>query len=81
VMANAGLRERELIKLATLSEALAQALRERGLGEPDASLLAEAGMAVFRISFAQWVDESELRGWPDIVEASFARLRAVTGGA
>ncbi|MGI4814516.1 MAG: TetR family transcriptional regulator, partial [Janthinobacterium lividum] len=37
IAANMDLRERELIKLATLSAALAQALRERGVGEPDAS--------------------------------------------
>lgn len=77
IAANTDLRERELIKLATLSAALAQALRERGVGEPDASLAAEAGIAVFRIAFAQWVGESERRSYGEIVKESLARLRAL----
>lgn len=75
IAANMDLRERELIKLATLSAELAQALRERGVSEPDASLAAEAGIAVFRVAFAQWVGESELRGYGEIVNESLARLR------
>jgi AcrR family transcriptional regulator len=72
------LRERELIKMATLSAALAQALRERGVGEPDASLAAEAGIAVFRIAFAQWVGDPGRRCYRDIAEESLGRLRALT---
>lgn len=78
IVANTDLRERELIKMATLSAALAQALRERGVGEPDASLAAEAGIAVFRVAFAQWVGESERRGYGEIVNDSLARLRMLT---
>jgi AcrR family transcriptional regulator len=78
IAANTDLRERELIKLATLSAALAQALRERGVGEPDASLAAEAGIAVFRVAFAQWVGESERRDYVAIVKESLARLRTLT---
>jgi AcrR family transcriptional regulator len=78
IAANTDLHERELIKMATLSAALAQALRERGVGEPDASLAAEAGMAVFRVSFAQWVAETETRGYGEIVDESLARLKALT---
>ena len=80
IAANADLRERELIKMATLSAALAQALRERGVGEPDASLAAEAGIAVFRIAFARWVGESEQRDYGVIVNESLARLRALVAG-
>ena len=46
IAASAELQERELIKLATLSAALAETLRGRGLGEPAASLTAELAMAV-----------------------------------
>ncbi|HEY2623962.1 MAG TPA: TetR family transcriptional regulator [Dyella sp.] len=77
IAANADLRERELIKMATLSAALAQALRERGVGEPDASLAAEAAIAVFRVAFAQWVGESEGRSYGRIVKESLARLRTI----
>jgi AcrR family transcriptional regulator len=77
IAANAELHERELIKLATLSAALAEGLRARGVAEPDASLAAEAGIAVFRVAFAQWVAESERRGYAEIVGESLARLRAL----
>jgi AcrR family transcriptional regulator len=78
IAGNAELYERELIKMATLSSALAQALRARGVGEPDASLMAEAGIAVFRVAFAQWISPSERRGYVDIVDESLERLRTLT---
>ena len=80
IAAHRDLRERELIKLATLSEALAQGLRARGVGEPDASLAAEAGMAVFRVAFAQWVSPREKRRYTEIVQSSLARLRVLAAG-
>lgn len=80
VAATPDLHERELIKMATLSAALAQALRQRAVEEPDASLLAEAGIAVFRVAFAQWVHPSEDRDFAEIVDASLVRLRALTAG-
>jgi AcrR family transcriptional regulator len=52
VAASEELRERELIKMATLTTAIAEALRGRGVKEPTASLTAEAGIAVFRVAFA-----------------------------
>ncbi len=55
--ANPELRERELIKLAGLAEAMADALRKRGVSDPAASLTAEAGIAVFKIAFGRWLNE------------------------
>src|SRR5271170_3938859 len=55
--ANTGLQERELIKLAALASALAGALRGRGVKDPAASLAAEAGIAVFKITFERWISE------------------------
>ena len=77
VMAHADLYERELIKLATLSAALAEGLRSRGFDALDASLVAEAGIAVFRVAFAQWVAEGEQRSFGEIVTESLARLKAI----
>jgi AcrR family transcriptional regulator len=80
IMASAELRERELIKLASLSAALTDALRQRGVGDPAASLAAEAGAAVFRIAVERWNEEP---GEPDlaaIVRESLDGLRAVTAG-
>jgi AcrR family transcriptional regulator len=80
IAANAELRERELIKLAALSSAMASALRERGVGAPAASLAAEAGVAVFRVAFERWVAEGEKRTLRRLIRESFRQLKAVTAG-
>jgi AcrR family transcriptional regulator len=78
IAANAELRERELIKLASLSAALAETLRARGVPEPDASLAAEVGLAVFRIAFERWVDPETEQAFPRLIRESLDHLRAVT---
>ncbi|MCD9879517.1 TetR/AcrR family transcriptional regulator [Streptomyces guryensis] len=80
VVANAVLQERELIKLASLSAALADALRRRGVPEPAASLTAEAGVAVFKIGFERWVGTAEERTMAQLTRESLAELKAVTAG-
>jgi len=78
IAANPDLLEREVAKMAALSGSLALSLRARGVREPDASLAAGAGIAVFRVSFAQWVSESERRSYSEIVNESLARLKEIT---
>jgi AcrR family transcriptional regulator len=80
ISSNGELRERELIKLATLASALAGALRERGVAEPAASLAAEAGIAVFRVAYVCWVAETDGRDLPRLIRDSLDDLRAVTAG-
>ena len=80
IAANAGLQERELIKLASLATALAQRLGQRGVGEPAASLTAEAGIAVFKIAFERWVDGPSQPELPQLIRESLGELRAVTTG-
>ncbi|MYV53982.1 TetR family transcriptional regulator [Streptomyces sp. SID3212] len=55
IAANVELQERELIKLASLTAALATTLRGRGVSEAVASLAAEVGVAVFKVGFERWV--------------------------
>ncbi len=71
------LRERELVKLATLALVLADALRRRGVPDPEAGLSAEAGMAVFRVAYKRWVAADNQRSLPDLVRETFAQLRDV----
>ena len=78
IEANAELRERELIKMATIGAALADGLRRRGVPAADASLAAEAGIAVFRVAWEQWLagpPEADLAG---IMRATLERLSTVT---
>ena len=81
IAANPELQERELIKLASLSAALAGALRGRGVPEPAASLTAEIGIAIFRIAFERWVDESNRRDLSALMRESLDEVKAVTATA
>jgi len=80
IAANTELRERELIKLASLASALADALRRRGAIDPAAMLAAEAGIAVFKVAFERWVNESNQRDLPQVIRESLDELKDVTGG-
>jgi AcrR family transcriptional regulator len=80
IAANAELQERELIKLAALSAALADTLRRRGVRDPAASLAAEAGIAVFRIAFERWINETNQRDLSQLIRESLDELKAVTAG-
>jgi AcrR family transcriptional regulator len=80
IASSAELQERELIKLASLASALAEALRQRGVEEPTASLTAEAGIAVFKVSFERWADEADRQDLPRLIRESLEQLRAVTAG-
>jgi len=61
IRAHPELRERELIKLASVSSAMAKALRGRGVKEPSASLAAKAGIAVLEIAFDGWAEDTKRR--------------------
>ncbi|MGD1013331.1 MAG: TetR family transcriptional regulator [Acidimicrobiales bacterium] len=78
IATNAELQERELIKLASLASAMAEALRQRGVAEPSASLSAEAGIAVLKIAFARWIGESNAQDLAQIIRALFVELKTVT---
>jgi AcrR family transcriptional regulator len=80
IAANGELQERELIKLASLASAIAGALRRRGVADPAASLAAEAGIAVFRVAFERWVDETDERDLSRHIAESLDELKAVTAG-
>jgi hypothetical protein len=81
IAASAELQERELIKLSGLATALADALRRRGVAEPAASLTAQAGIAVFHVAFARWVEEGNILALPDVIQDSLDELRAVTAAS
>jgi AcrR family transcriptional regulator len=80
IAASAELRERELIKLASLASALADALRLRGVAPSTATLTAEAGLAVFRVAVERWSTATDRRGLPWFIRRSLEELKAVTAG-
>ncbi|GAA1366888.1 TetR family transcriptional regulator [Streptomyces beijiangensis] len=81
IAASAELRERELIKLASLSAALAATLRRRGVDDQAASLTAEAGIAVFKVGFEGWVGGNGEHTLADFLRESLEELKAVAAGA
>jgi AcrR family transcriptional regulator len=78
IVESAELRERELIKLASLAVALGEALRRRGTTGPIATLTAEAGIAVFRVAFERWVTETAPQELPQLMRECLEELRVVT---
>jgi len=80
IAANPELQERELIKLATLSAALADALRQRGVGDPAASLAAEAGGSAFKLGFERWVEDAGGKPMSTLIRESLDALKAVAAG-
>jgi len=80
IVASAELRERELIKLATLAAAVADALRQRGVGDPVAGLTGEVAVAVFKIAFERWVADDNTMDLSGLMREALAELRSVTSG-
>ncbi|MET8771769.1 helix-turn-helix domain-containing protein [Streptomyces sp. NPDC004658] len=80
ITANAELKERELVKLASLSAALAGTLRGRGVPEPAASLAAEAGVAVFKIGYERWLEAPDDRDMVRLVREALTAFKAVAAG-
>ena len=78
IAANPSLQERELIKLASLSSAMAGALRRRGVTEPAASLAAETGVAVFKVAFERWLEDTRKHTLAQHIRESLDELRTVT---
>jgi AcrR family transcriptional regulator len=76
--ANPELQERELVKLASLAAALADALRRRAVQDPAAGLTAEAGVAVFRVAFEHWLRDGSDQDFAQFVHKGIAELRTVT---
>jgi AcrR family transcriptional regulator len=81
IAANAELQERELIKMASLSAALADTLRRRGVADRAAGLAAEVAIAVFKIAFERWVVDPIRLDLPQLIGDSFEEMREVTAGS
>jgi AcrR family transcriptional regulator len=78
IAANPELQERELIKLQSLAGAIAAALRERGVSPNAAILAAQAGVTVFHVAFARWVEQDDPAAFRRLMDESLEELRSVT---
>ncbi|MGF1663413.1 MAG: TetR/AcrR family transcriptional regulator [Kineosporiaceae bacterium] len=73
------LRERELLKLDRWQRRLHALLRERGVGEPDASLAVGLGAACFDAAYRSWLADRARAGLPRRVGRALDRAAALAG--
>jgi AcrR family transcriptional regulator len=79
IAANTELQERELLKLASLTSTLAEALRQHGIVEPTASLIAEIGIAVLKVASVRWLNETDQRTQSQLLRELLDELKAALG--
>ena len=77
IAANPALQERELIKLASIADAVGQTLRTRGVSEPDADLVAQLSVAAFHVAFGHWVATADAPPLPQLINQAFERMTAL----
>jgi AcrR family transcriptional regulator len=77
IAANPSLQERELLKLAAMADTTGEALRERGVTEPTASLAAHSAVTIFHVAFAHWISADEPPTFADCIADAATALRAL----
>ena len=70
------LHEREVAKIAALADALAAALKARGVADLRAVLAARTGMAAFVHATLTWLDDPEM-GLGERIDLAFRELKAL----
>lgn len=81
IAAHADLRERELIKFTGLASTLVASLRERGVAEAPAALLARMGMTLFEAAYERWIRDGDERDLAHHLRAALKELRQLTAEA
>jgi AcrR family transcriptional regulator len=81
IFAHPELHERELIKLASLGRAMAQALQQRGASKSAAELIAETGILIFKLAFERWLDGDKTRDLAWHVRAVLGELSRFTAAS
>lgn len=77
IAATPALQERELMKIASLTNALASLLQKRGVDERSATLAAQVGMAAFTQAATRWLEDPALR-FGEHLDRAFSDLRALS---
>ncbi|MFG6445911.1 TetR/AcrR family transcriptional regulator [Microbacterium sp. P06] len=72
------LRERELLKSARLSDAVASALTSRGVATLDARLLAALSVVVFDTALDEWLDSTDGTPLASHLRATWIRVRSLS---
>jgi AcrR family transcriptional regulator len=78
IAGNTELQEREMLKRASLAAAMVDALRERGVTDPTASLAAELGGLAFRTAYGRWVDPANQQEFAELARQALHELKTAT---
>ncbi len=81
IAAHPELQERELIKMMSVAAAVREVLQQRGASPAAATLAAEAGTAILRVGFEQWVNDTHDRSLAFHLRAARRQLDAVVSPA
>jgi len=79
VASSTELRERELIKMDALTTALAGVLRDRGVDDLSATLVAQVGVAAFGTAFLRWTEATGGEDLASFMTQARDRLRTEIG--
>jgi hypothetical protein len=72
------LQERGALKRASLAEAMTQALQERGVPDPTASLAAELGVLAFSRAYARWAEPTNQQEFGELARQALQELQAAS---
>ena len=79
VKASPELQERERTKFAAVTDALTDALQQRGAPGSGARLLAQVGVAIFQTAFERWTDQPDYANFAARIREAAAELAASLG--
>jgi len=77
IRSDAGLREREMLVMASLTEALRAGFVARGASELDAELTAHITVTTFGISIGRWLASDGQTDLPTLLHETLAAFRAI----
>jgi AcrR family transcriptional regulator len=78
IAASRELQERETLKRVGLATAISEALKERGISDPTASLAAEVGVLALKMAYARWADPTNRQELTAIARQSLQELQTAS---
>ena len=78
IAASTELQEREVLKRVGLATAMTEALKERGVPDPNASLAAEFGVLALKIAHARWSDPDNQQELAALARQSLSELQTAS---
>jgi AcrR family transcriptional regulator len=78
IAASTELQERETLKRVGLATAMTDALKERGISDPTASLAAEVGVLALKIAHARWADPTNRQELAVLARQSLQELQTAS---